>query len=111
MENRNTTFEADRPIEPGVKIIITERNSNGNTVGLWQGYYSDEKGTIKLYPCSVMSCWWGVPRVVHTISARLVRVKRSTAVPEPKKPAQPKKESIPRGFWKLPLAGQERMDI
>lgn len=111
MGNRNTTFEADRPIEPGVKLRIVERDAGGAMVGFWEGHYSDERGTIKLYPRANPYCWWRVPRVVHTIDSRLVRVKRSTAVPEPKKPAQPKSESVHRGFWKLPLAGQERMDI
>ena len=112
MENRNTTFEADRPIESGVKLRIVERDADRAMVGFWEGYYSDERGTIKLYPRANPNCLWRVPRVVHTIDSRLVRVKRSTAAPvAPKKTAQPKKESVPRGFWKMPLVGQERMDI
>lgn len=107
-----TFLTADRPIEPGVKLRIVERNAGGAMVGFWEGHYSDERGTIKLYPRANPYCLWRVPRVVHTIDSRLVRVKRSTAAPvAPKKTAQPKKESVPRGFWKLPLPGQERMDI
>lgn len=111
MENRSTTFEADRPLEPGVKLRIVERDAVGAMVGFWEGHYSDERGAVKLYPRANPYCLWQVPRVVHTIDSRLVRVKRSTLAPVAPKKAAPKEESVPRGFWKMPLVGQERMDI
>jgi hypothetical protein len=115
MESRNTIMTADRPIEPGVVLRIVERDKDGAMVGFWEGHYSDEYGTIRLYPRANPYCSWRVPRVVHTVDSRLVRVgvnsKFEIRNSKLRNAGADKAESVPRGFWKRPLEGQERMEI
>lgn len=109
-----TTLTSDRALEPGVKLRIVERDDNGAMVGYWEGHYSDEKSSIKLYPRSNQYCWWKVPRVVHTIDARLVRVESNSKFGIRNSKSHSATES--RGASsvttrKMPLEGQERMEF
>lgn len=107
-----TTLTSDRPLEPGAKLRIVERDENGAMVGYWEGHYYDEKNSIKLYPRSNQYCWWRVPKIVHTVDSRLVRVERSSRFGVQKKKSSSEQHiAEPRGFRKLPLEGQERMEF
>lgn len=111
---QDTVLESDRALEPGVTLKIVERSHGGLLVGFWEGHYSDEKGIVMLYPKGNPFCTWRVPRIVHPVDARLIKVRRTQALEseatDKRKPAQRNKSSS-RELKKAPLLGQERMDI
>lgn len=72
-----TVLEADRALEPGVKLKVAERSREGMLVGFWEGYYSDERQSVMLYPKGNPFCTWRVPRIVHSVDARIIRVRRA----------------------------------
>ena len=110
MAEIKTTLTSDRPLEPGVQLRIVERDECGAMVGFWEGHYYPEQRAVKLYPRANPYCWWSVPRVPHLVDESLIRIERPK-VKAVKKDAAPKTASEPRGYRKLPLMGQERMEF
>ena len=69
-----TTLESNRPLEPGVALMISERDENGALVGYYKGYWVPDRHAIDLYPMHNPYCWWRVPRVKHEVSEYVVSV-------------------------------------
>lgn len=76
---QDTVLEADRALEPGVTLKVSERSRGGMLVGFWEGHYSDENQSVMLYPKGNPFCTWRVPRIVHPVDARIIRVRRAQA--------------------------------
>lgn len=74
---QDTVLEADRALEPGVTLKVFERSRGGMLVGFWEGHYSDERQSVMLYPKGNPFCTWRVPRIVHPVDARIIRVRRA----------------------------------
>ena len=52
-----TTLESNRPLEPGVALLISERDENGTLVGYYKGYWNPDRCRVDLYPTHNPYCW------------------------------------------------------
>ena len=119
-----TTYEAVRPLEDGKPVPVCERDEKGALVGAWIGYWSFKRGTVALYPDvrNKFVNWPGgrVPRDKRVVSDRTIKIRNSKCkirneTPHPSAEPTPSPTGEGRGeSWrdrKLPMKGQERMDI
>lgn len=119
----NTTYEAVRPLEDGKPVPVCERDESGALVGAWIGYWSFKRETVSLYPDvrNKYVNWPGgrVPRDKRIVSDRIIKCRMQNAeykaTPHPSAEPTPSPAGEGRGeTWrdrKLPMQGQERMDI
>ena len=114
-----TTYEAVRPLQDGKPVPVVERDESGALVGAWIGYWSFKRETVALYP-DVRNKFvnWPdgrIPKDKRIISDRYVKKSERriiTHTPEEQSPflvGENKGESSRER--KLPMQGQERMDI
>lgn len=110
---QDTVLEADRALEPGVTLKVAERSRGGMLVGFWEGHYSDEKQSVMLYPKGNPFCTWRVPRIVHPVDARIIRVRKAQASENKttvRKTAQRDKGDF-RESKRGPILGQEKIEF
>lgn len=69
-----TTLESNRPLEPGVALMISERDEKGTLVGYYKGFWNPDRCRVDLYPTHNPYCWWRVPRVKHSVSEFLIKI-------------------------------------
>lgn len=114
-----TTYEAVWPLKDGKPVPVVERDETGALVGAWIGYWSFKRGTVALYPDvrNKFANWPGgsIPREKRTVSDRYVKnvTNRIKTQPSSKSPSSQSRENDGEGWRerKLPMSGQERIDI
>ena len=110
-----TTYEAVRPLEDGKPVPVVERDESGALVGAWIGYWSYKRETVALYP-DVKNKFINWPNGRVPNNKRIVNdryIKNKTRIAESK--IDNMVTEVQKGEnWrdrKLPMKGQERMDI
>ena len=115
-------YVAMQPLVPGRRVDVLEKNAHGHTVGAYYGYWNHKTRTVALYP-NVRNRYVNWPNGVKADKKKFIddteiAVRRSdgtTSWFRSKKPAEQKAEEAPKGeTWrdrKLPMQGQERMEI
>ena len=110
-----TTYEAVRPLEPGKPVAVVERNEAGALVGAYHGYWNFKSGTVSLYP-DIKNRFvnWPegrVPKDKRVISDRYIKCKVQNTEQRLDNSAIQERKGESWKDRKLPIKGQERMDI
>ncbi len=110
----NSKYIAVRPLEPGKPVDVLERDELGALVGAWHGYWNFKRGTVALYPNGknrYVSWPDGVLPQKRVVSDRVVSVQSAKVSSS----STDKTDITAKGeSWrdkKLPMKGQERIDI
>ncbi|MBQ7327189.1 MAG: hypothetical protein IJW93_06935 [Clostridia bacterium] len=126
-------YVAMQPLVPGRRVDVLEKNAQGHTVGAWYGWWNYKTGRVALYP-NVRNRYVNWPGGVKPTEKKFIddteiAVRRSDGTTSwfrsrsgtsstaggPPSPTVKAKDETPKGeTWrdrKLPMQGQERMEI